>query len=64
MSALEQLLRTDPAGVGCEKPLRILDMYAEVVLDGALACSPCRDDCDDVPPAVRADAINDQGATS
>ena len=35
--ALERFLRTDPADVGCEQALRILDLYVELVLDDTLA---------------------------
>lgn len=56
---LDRFLRTDPSDVGCDEALRLLHVYAELVLDhgrqgGArryagvaahlLACAPCADD--------------------
>jgi hypothetical protein len=36
-AALERFLRTDPADVGCEQALRMLDVYVELILDGPSA---------------------------
>jgi hypothetical protein len=38
-AAFERFLRTDPADVGCEQALRMLDVYVELVLDDVSADS-------------------------
>ncbi|MGA8017145.1 MAG: hypothetical protein WCB85_14650 [Candidatus Dormiibacterota bacterium] len=59
---LEQFLRTDPQDVGCDEALRLLHVYADLVLDDSsggeaarrypgvaahlLACGPCGEDFD------------------
>jgi hypothetical protein len=58
---LEEFLRTDPRDVGCDQALRILHVYAELVLGETeqaaarrypgvaahlLACGPCAEDYD------------------
>ena len=56
---LEAFLETDPADVGCDEAMRILDIYVELVASGADAaarhpgvavhlrqCGPCSEDFD------------------
>jgi hypothetical protein len=56
-SALDRFLRTDPRDVGCAEAMRMLDLYAELVVSGApadqqypglaahlRACGPCGED--------------------
>jgi hypothetical protein len=65
---LDRFLQTDPRDVGCEEALRILHVYAELVLDDRtgseaalrypgvaahlLACGPCNDDFEGLLVAV------------
>jgi hypothetical protein len=66
-SALERFLRTDPRDVGCDETLRVLHVYAELVLAGAdpearfpgvaahlRACDPCGQDLEGILAALRA----------
>ena len=56
-SELDAFLQTDPADVGCDEAMRILDVYVELVASGADAaarypglashlrqCGPCSED--------------------
>jgi hypothetical protein len=72
--ALDAFLRTDPADIGCDQALAMLQLYAQLVADGGdaedrfpgvaahlRACGPCADDLDGLLTAVR--ATSDRRAT-
>lgn len=66
---LDQFLSTDPRDVGCDKAIRLLHVYVELILDDEtgdeaarrhpgvaahlLACGPCSDDFDGLLLAAR-----------
>jgi len=68
---LDRFLRTDPRDVGCDKALRILHVYVELVRGGEsgtdaarrfpgvaahlLSCGPCAEDYQGLLLAARAD---------
>ena len=68
-SALDRFLRTDPRDVGCAEAMRMLHLYAELVVSGALAdqqypglaahlraCGPCGEDFEGLLAALSDEA--------
>jgi hypothetical protein len=64
--ALDRFLRTDPRDVGCAEAMRMLHVYAELVISGApveqqypgiaahlQACGPCDEDFEGLLAALR-----------
>jgi hypothetical protein len=71
---LEEFLTTDPRDVGCDKALRLLHVYVDLVLENGadeaarrypgmaahlLACGPCDEDFDGLLHGVSSEATNE-----
>lgn len=71
---LDLLLRTDPRDVGCEQTWQLIDVYAELVVDGRDpetefpgitvhldSCDPCAEDYRGLLEAMRNTAASHRG---